>query len=91
MKELTGKGTSLDVYVNGMALGKIEPSGTLELNIDVAEAEVYVKTNWVESNRLKITSDTALKTYARGGILVATFISLFSPKNTYILVPESEK
>ncbi len=90
VKELTGMGTSLEVYVNGQIRGSIKPAGKLELDINESEAEVYVVTSWCESNRFKITSDTQLKVYARGGFLGATFISLLSPKNTYILKKEGE-
>lgn len=88
IKELTGKGVSLTVYVNGQIQGNIKPADEIELNIKETEAEVYVKTNWCESNRMQIVSDTQLKVYARGGLLGATLISILSPKNTYILKKE---
>lgn len=88
LKELTGKLVSLDVYVNGEVCGKVAPSSKVELDIAEVSAEVFVKTSWCESNRMVVESDTRLKVYAKGGLMGATFNSLFSPKSTYVLEKE---
>ena len=88
VKELTGKAVSLDIYVNGKVCGKVAPSSLVKLSIDAEEAEVFVKTNWCESNRVMVSSDSRLKAYAKGGLLGATFNSLFRPKSAYVLEKE---
>lgn len=88
VKELTGMAVSLDIYVNGKVCGKVAPSGEVEFNIDTEKAEVFVKTSWCESNRVMVSSDSRLKAYAKGGLLGATFNSLFRPKSTYVLEEE---
>ncbi len=88
VKELTGKAVSLDIYVDGKVCGGVAPSSEVELNIDAETAEIFVKTSWCESNRVMVSSDSKLKAYARGGLLGATFNSLFNPKSTYILEAE---
>ncbi len=88
VEELTGKAVSLDIYVNGKVCGKVAPNSKVELSIDSEEAEIFVKTNWCESNRVMVSSDSRLKAYANGGLLGATFNSLFRPKSTYVLEKE---
>ena len=88
LKELTGKMVSLDIYVNGKVCGKVAPSSEVELNIDAGKAEVFVKTSWCESNRVTVSSESKLRVYASGGLMGATFNSLFRPKSTYVLEEE---
>ena len=89
VKELTGKVAWLDIYVDDKVCGQIAPTSETELNIDSEESvEVFVKTNWCVSNRVLVSSDTRLKAYARGGLIGATFNSLFRPKSTYVLEEE---
>ena len=88
VEELTGKAVSLDIYVNDRVCCKVAPSSQVEFSIDAEEAEVFVKTNWCESNRVMVSSDSRLKAYARGGLLGATFNSLFRPKSAYVLEKE---
>lgn len=85
IKELTGMKASLEVYVNGRVVGSIKPAGSLEFTTDEPNAEIYVKTSICESNRLRVTSDAQLKAYARGGLLGATFLSIYNRKKTYVL------
>jgi hypothetical protein len=84
-KELAGKIAWLNVYINGFVCGQIAPGSQIELSVPDRESEVFVKMNWCESNRIVIDSDTELKAYTNGGLLGATFRSLFRPKTTYIL------
>jgi hypothetical protein len=88
IKELTGKGVSLDVYVNGEIKGSIKPTGTLELQLEEQEVEIYLKTSWCESNRMQLRSDAELKVHARGGLLGATLLSLYKPNLTYLLTKD---
>ena len=87
-KEMTGKLATLDVYVNGRVCGQVAPSSEIELSLPDGRTEVFVKTSWCESNRVMVDSDARLTACAKGGLLGATFNSLFSPKSTYILERE---
>jgi hypothetical protein len=87
-KELTGKAASLKVYVNGKVCGSIAPSSEVTLHVDAREAEIFVKTSWCESNRVTVASDSRLRASARGGLVGATFNSIFRPKSTYVLEEE---
>ena len=85
MKDGVGMLVSLEIYINGEPCGKIAPSSVVELNVDADEAEVFVKLNFAESNRISVSSDSKLKVYARGGLMGATFNGLFKPKNAWVL------
>ena len=85
LKESTGKAVSLDVYINGIVEGKIPPSQEVSFDVDTQHAEVWVKTSWCESNRLVASLDSTFEVFAKGGLLGATFNSLFRPKSTYVL------
>jgi hypothetical protein len=87
-KELTGMLVSLDIYIDGHVGGRVASNSEIELCLPDQKVEVFVKTSWCESNRIMIESDAQLKTYAKGGLLGATFNSLFNPKGTYILEKE---
>ncbi len=85
VKELTGMRISLDIYVNNEVHAEVAPFKKTTFSVPFDTAEVYVKTNWCESNRITIDSDTDFVVRARGGLLGATFISILCPKKTYLL------
>lgn len=85
VKESVGVLVSLDIYINGKVCGKLAHSSVVEMNVDADEAEVFLKLNFAESNRISVSSDSKLRVYARGGLMGATFISLFRPKNAYVI------
>ena len=84
-RELTGMGVSLDIYVNNKIHETVAPFKKTTFTVPCETAEVFVKTNWCESNRITIDSDASFFVRARGGLLGAIFISVFCPKKTYVL------